>query len=573
MSMVTSPTAEVPASNDGAKPAPTLPPEILEVVREVFQQLTVTEKNARLFPPENRVVRDSMRSLLGAFSDYFSKRWEPLRIRITESQLLCESEPVYESADKGSSLAFRMYKDGLKELRFLTELGEEELLSFLLTFKEILEVDDDEDDFVTLLWEKDLDQIQFFALDDFLSAGESVEVPSTVCIDRKISPPRGKRGTKEQQDQVQELIDRVGGNGDAGARPAFELDEADVASIQQRIESEIQKDPFDGFVEIVLETIRRDTDEHRLARVMGIVRNLLVSLVDRYDYARATEILERLSEAKLRPGLVSETMKTVAQEETLKKIEVYLREENELPADATIYRFLRHLPSDRLEWLIEWVAIPGHEIPLIEILAERGTERKDLFVECLSRENSRVVLCAIDVLARVDFEGSVPELVRAIEHPDPEVRRTVSARLAHTNSGAFAGKLLPLLNDPDRKTQLQAVGYFARNRHPQAFSLVQQLLASQGGKNEDPKWLLALMQALLNSSTREAIEYLEQKVFKTSILSSLLKRTDNGHLRLAATYAIGGRNDAESLAYLERLAKSRDPKVKAQAAFQLKNRK
>ncbi|MEM7261786.1 MAG: hypothetical protein AAF488_07315, partial [Planctomycetota bacterium] len=164
---VSTPSEDVTQTSDAMVQA-AVPPEALAAVTEIFRQFPVAEKNVRLFPLENQVVRDSMSALMRSFGDFFRLRWEPIRLRVTEADILYEGESVYHDPDKANSLAFRLHKDGLKEIRFLTDLEERELLGFLTTFREVQTVDSDEDDFVTLLWEKDLDQIQFFALDDFV---------------------------------------------------------------------------------------------------------------------------------------------------------------------------------------------------------------------------------------------------------------------------------------------------------------------------------------------------------------------------------------------------------------------
>ncbi|MEM7261447.1 MAG: HEAT repeat domain-containing protein, partial [Planctomycetota bacterium] len=425
-----------------------------------------------------------------------------------------------------------------------------------------------------LLWEKDLDQIQFFALDDFVnSKNEAPEIPTAVAIDRPLSAP-GRAMSGANDEVAQELVERATATTDEG-RPVFELDDNDLKQIQSAIDGEVAKDPFEGFVEIVLEVVRNDADGQRLGKTLGILRNLIGSLAERADFGRAASIIEQL---RMAPNLVQgevnlldQTMEAVAQDETMKRIQVHLEEAGDLPPDAPLYRFLRQIPPSRLEWLCEWLALPGHARELSTILAEVGSDQWDLFVRHLDSGNGQVVKSIIVILGRLDPEAAVKQISRVASHDDPEVREMATMVLAKSGHKSVARNLLPSLSDKSRKTRQHALDYFARVSFPMAFPVIRDIVASSGSQ-DDPKWLLLVMRALLRSDANKALDHLESTCFKKSLFRALFKKSDLQQQQLAALYALGKDDQPATLRLLESLSKSMDKNIRNKAAHQLKSR-
>lgn len=72
---------------------------------------------------------------------------------------------VYEGGDLSDSLPFLFYKDGIRDLIFLPGFEREELGTFLETLGRARSVRLDDDDLVTLLWERDLAYLRYGYVD------------------------------------------------------------------------------------------------------------------------------------------------------------------------------------------------------------------------------------------------------------------------------------------------------------------------------------------------------------------------------------------------------------------------
>jgi hypothetical protein len=82
------------------------------------------------------------------------------------------------------SLAYQLYRDGLRELRFTKGLEEWEVQSLIDIIRRGDNINQLEDDIVTLMWEKDFTHISYLATDEFLEEA-SVVIPDNVDQFRK----------------------------------------------------------------------------------------------------------------------------------------------------------------------------------------------------------------------------------------------------------------------------------------------------------------------------------------------------------------------------------------------------
>lgn len=124
-----------------------------------------------LYDPSNAAVRrfiDDLRTKMGQ-----AVGGEPLKLEVRPFELALDNEVVYLEKDREHSLAFRMYRDGVRRLTLGADLAWDELLRLL----EILSVRftgvrQNEDDLVTLLWKAGFQHIEIEAVEGFAAEGD-----------------------------------------------------------------------------------------------------------------------------------------------------------------------------------------------------------------------------------------------------------------------------------------------------------------------------------------------------------------------------------------------------------------
>jgi len=143
--------------------------------QDALLSLTRAARSFTLYEPTNKVVRnliadyrDKMRHVLDSHG--------PLALEVHAFELLLGGEVVYVEKDRERSLAFRLFRDGVRELTFDPGTTWEELLRLL----EILSirytgVRQQEDDLVTLLRKASFDHVSVTAIEGFVPEEEQAE--------------------------------------------------------------------------------------------------------------------------------------------------------------------------------------------------------------------------------------------------------------------------------------------------------------------------------------------------------------------------------------------------------------
>jgi hypothetical protein len=140
-----------------------------------------------LYAPGNAMVRQLL-------EEYQAKTYAvlnghgPLEVAVRPFEMVVSGEVVYRDTDREKSLAFKLFRDGVRRLTLLPQVTWEELLQFL----EILAVRctvlrQQEEDTVTLLRKAEFQGITVVAVEGFIPAEEEPEVE----LDRGLKRARG----------------------------------------------------------------------------------------------------------------------------------------------------------------------------------------------------------------------------------------------------------------------------------------------------------------------------------------------------------------------------------------------
>ena len=139
--------------------------------------LTRAARSFTLYDPANKVVR----ALIADYRDRFRAVLEghgPLLLEVHPFELTLGREVVYLERDRERSLAFRLFRDGVRRLSFMAGTSWDELLRLLQILSiRYTGVRQQEDDLVTLLRKAGFESVQIAAIEGFVPEEEHRESP------------------------------------------------------------------------------------------------------------------------------------------------------------------------------------------------------------------------------------------------------------------------------------------------------------------------------------------------------------------------------------------------------------
>ena len=127
------------------------PSQITELLGLINKGVRATQ----LYLPNNPVYQRAVDNVRAGFRQVFQSV-EELQLQVTEGELKWEDEVVYSHDNKGESLAWLLYKDGVRSLTFKQGVEADEMPKFLRILHQARNLQSDAaDDMLTLLWEQD----------------------------------------------------------------------------------------------------------------------------------------------------------------------------------------------------------------------------------------------------------------------------------------------------------------------------------------------------------------------------------------------------------------------------------
>jgi hypothetical protein len=163
---------------DSETPSPETLPDLVEeqdlggspggsAANAALKGLSRAARSFLIYEPHNAAIRTFLENYRKAIETALG--FGPMELDIRPFEMVRQGEVVYLERDRSRSLAFRLFRDGVRKLTFLPEVPWEQLLKIL----EILSirytgVRQQEDDIVTLLWKAGFSHIQISAVEGFV---------------------------------------------------------------------------------------------------------------------------------------------------------------------------------------------------------------------------------------------------------------------------------------------------------------------------------------------------------------------------------------------------------------------
>lgn len=519
-----------------------------------MQALVKGLRATQLYLPNNPVYQQAMQNVRAAFRPVWEQTDE-LQFGVTEADIVLDGRAVLSQSNRSESIAWVLFKDGIRSVTFLPGVEEEEIVRFLgVMYKARQLPADADDDLLTLLWEQDFQYIRYDFVE--LAAPDASPIP-------KLEPRQEIPHERVQQQVAEEVVRPEPPAGIASLEDfdstLYFLDDNEKQYLAGAIEQEYRQDLRGNVLAMLFDLLELQTYSTVRAELLSILENFIPYLLAVGDFRSVAAICreQRVVLKRARELLPEQRQQLEAipaklsQPEALAQLLQSLDEAAVHPTEEELGELFRELRPEALETVLAWMpkltnqrvrellvgaverlaqAYPAElgrvlgvadEAVLLEAVKLAGHLKLPPVTaalgELLARSAPRVRLAAVEALAAIGTPGAMQQLEKAVEDGDRDVRvaavRALAAR-GHRNvlgrlEAAVDGKTLRGADLTEKMAFFEAYGLLAG---PKGVERLRALLLGSGGilrRKEDPETRACAAMALGKIKTPEARRALE----------------------------------------------------------------
>lgn len=500
--------------------AETISPEI-QRAEKVVSLLAKAIRAYQVYLPNNRMFTRAFEELTKAIRDFCFDN-EALTLAVREFDLMYKNHTVYSSLDKMQSIAFKLYRDGIRLISFHSDVTDEELLAFIDALSKAQDHDHIRDDLVTLLWERDLHGITYYEVNQvdissyqstLLEKGADSEGScySLPDIDSaRVAEPMKWSSIENELEKIRETL-------------SFTTDE--VNQLQQIGHDRQRSSSVRILWQVVFECLRLDRSIECLTDLEPTIVALLDNALASEGIGFVNQVLSDLQEiVKDLGGQADQSFTRILDSRTD-------------PAKLSIHsQALSKAGYDVRMDFIRYFSILGKKaIPLLTGIIDQssGSNAWDICTASMAIVGSgcpdklvnqdidlseRQIEAVLEALSRMI--GDQPKLtsIKFIDHPSPRIRTRVAALLEDANSKESIEALKRLVSDPNLLVKRRAMISLCRNPSNSSLENILGLILSDDFASLPHSSKLAVFVAMRNLQPGLQIEVMRAVLKKRSIL-------------------------------------------------------
>ncbi len=505
--------------------------EVFLHARDLMNIFVKTIKAFRLYPAENPSLVVS-RDLLFRKFQFFLKRYHVFSFKVGEYDFSFNNRVLYENKELKTSLAFFLYKDGLRELRFIEGLEEWEVQGFLDIVKRGDQINKMEDDLVTMVWERDFVHISYQATDEFLD-----EVP--VIIPENIDQFRKHLSFEPLGHQVYDdyLVDEDGEEvnyydamAKASAPPSLAMNRnvylltpEELEGLRKEVEFETSPIFLFNIIDILFEIMALEKRPEPYQDSVNVLSKLLDALLTLGEFQKATDLLSRIYIILKTYDLQGWQAKAIQQlgesagdEQRIEKIGKVLERREGVRLEEVI-EYLKLLPPSSLQPLMKVLgelSNPKARRTVCDAICRIAKDQIDQIVPFLEDRRWYVVRNVAYILGRIGKEAAIPSIQKALSHREMRVRREGVHSLGFIGGPKAFNLLVKALQDSDVRVRCAAILNLGKVGRKNSLPYLAERIQGQEFYRKEPAEKKALFDAIGMAGSNEALPMLQKLLMK-----------------------------------------------------------
>jgi hypothetical protein len=541
----------------------------VDEVRALFVTFGKALRAFQLYDENNPVYQRFVSALRDAFTHLWTELDE-LTVAVQEDALIYEGVEAYRVSSRSESVAFLMYKDGVRELTILPGV-ESELEAFLGVLQKARQARADGDDLLTLLWEADLQRVKYFYVDllaegvDVPEPGEPPTKPELQAVLEEELEDGEPRAMAAPLTPTPELVSREDFN-----PTLYALDPREMDELRAEITREMERDVRSGVLAALLDRLEEARRPARQSEILDIVHTLLPTLLSRGALRAAGDLLGELRDLEARGGLLdgeraeelARLIDDLSSGGTMQELVRALEDGSLAPAPRELGAFLQHLRAGALAPLLRATELTERrELQPVLREAVQGIASRHLreLTALLAHDDPVVVAGAARLAAGLKIQAVTGALGALFRHEDAGVRLAAVEAAVELRASTVASGLEVALDDPEREVRIAAVRALGTLRYRPAARRLKEVLQSRELRGSDLSERIAFFESYGDLAADEAIGYLDRLLNGRGFLG----RRESPEIRACAALGLGRIQAAEARRALEEAVREEDPVVRS----------
>ena len=559
--------------------------EELLIARDLISAFIKAIKAFRFYPPDNPTLKGFRGQLLKKFQ-FFMNKYQSFVIQIGEYDLSFKGKILYENRDVKTSLAFLLYRDGLREIRFVKGLEEWEVQGIIDILKQGESINQLEDDIVTLMWEKDFVHISFLATDEFLEE-TPVIIPETVDQFRKnlvfkplahqVEVELAEEGSEEGID-LDEILSKVTEQplSFVTDRSVYSLTSDEVEGLRKDVEAEVDPTFVFNIMDILFEILALEKEHEPYQDAVNILIRILDAFLTLGEFTKASDLLKRvyiiLKTYELQDWQIENIRRIITEAGEEVRIErigkVLEREEGVRLGEVNDYLLL--LQKNSIKPLIKLLGELKNSKTrraFCDALSEIGKNAIELFTPFIDDRRWYLVRNITYILGRIGKEQSLPYIQKVFNHEEIRVRREAVQALGLIGGPKAIGLLVRALTDNDVRIRCMAAINLGKGGKKTGLIPLLEVVQSKDFYKREPAEIKAFFNAIGMVGSNEAIPVLQQLLERKSWFG----RGKTDEIRTGAANALAMIGTSEAKAILEEGKNSKEESIRDACTQALKS--
>jgi len=548
-------TTPVAAKTEGGLQEPSFP--IIHVT-DLLKAFVKAVRAHQLYLPNNPMHARSLEAVRDSFALLW-KHTDEIDFQVVETRLEWEGRVVLDEVERTSdNIAWLLYKDGIRELKMLKGFEQEELGVFFGLLQRVRKATDDDDDLLTLMWEREFVNLQYRYVDLTQDTGPGVESMERAEQKEKIlSPAQAEAGLESTQSSIAKM--------DEFDSTLYFLDDREVEYLQNEIKREFSTDLRPAVVASLLDTFENQKDPTVREEICGLLDYFLLVLLSSAQYRNAAYLLrEAAVTANRAPEILEPQKQRLTQLGELmsdpKPLGQLLQALEDAPLRAPQHELdelFGILQPRALETILSWIgrSSNGPLKMLLEVAAGRlATSSSAELIRLIGSDDEAVVLQAIRRAAALKSPAAVPALGKMLTVGEPQMRVAAVTALTDIGSAGAMQMLERALIDEDREVRTVAVRALGARTSKAALPRIEAAIKGKVLRESNLTEKMAFFEAYGLMCGDAGVALLDPLLNAKGFMG----KKDDPEMRACAAMALGKINSPKAMESLNRAASEKD---------------